>query len=66
MEKLSNVRSSLTQDYVCDFCIMAIKTSFTKSMSFGDIIDKFAEAKCRKTPIVKHIICRSLFSVALS
>ena len=41
-------RSSLTQDHVCDFCIMAIEKSFTKSMSFEDIIDKFAAAKCRK------------------
>ena len=42
------LRSSLTQDYVCDFCITAIEKSFTKSMSFEDIIDKFAAAKCRK------------------
>ena len=42
------LRSSLTQDHVCDFCIMAIEKSFTKSMSFEDIIDKFAAAKCRK------------------
>ena len=42
------LRSSLTQDHVCDFCMMAIEKSFTKSMSFEDIIDKFAAAKCRK------------------
>ena len=42
------LRSSLTQDHVCDFCITAIEKSFTKSMSFKDIIDKFAAAKCRK------------------
>ena len=28
------LRFSLTQDHVCDFCIMAIEKSFTKSMSF--------------------------------
>ena len=37
------LRSSLTQDHVC---IIAIEKSFTKSMSFEDIIDKFAAAKC--------------------
>ena len=42
------LRSSLTLDHVCDFCIIAIEKSFTKSMSFEDIIDKFAAAKCRK------------------
>ena len=42
------LRASLTQDHVCDFCIMAIEKSFTKSMSFEGIIDKFAAAKCRK------------------
>ena len=42
------LRSSLTQDYVCDFCMMAIETSSTKSMNFKDIIDKFAAAKCQK------------------
>ena len=42
------LHSSLTQDHVCDFYIMAIEKSFTKSMSFEDIIDKFAAAKCRK------------------
>ena len=42
------LRSSLTQDHVCDFCIVAIEKSFTKSMSFEDIIDEFAAAKCRK------------------
>ena len=42
------LRSSLTQDHVCDFRIMAIEKSFTKSMSFEDIIDKFAAAKCQK------------------
>ena len=42
------LRSSLTQDHVCDFCIMAMEKSFTKSMCFQDIIDKFAAAKCRK------------------
>ena len=40
----SYLRSSLTQDHVYDFCIMAIEKSFTKSISF----DKFAAAKCRK------------------
>ena len=39
------LRSSLTPDHVCDF---RIKKSFTKSMSFENIIDKFAAAKCRK------------------
>ena len=42
------LRSSLTQNHVCDFCIMTIEKSLTKSMSFEDIIDKFAAAKCRK------------------
>ena len=42
------LRSSLTQDHVCDFCIMAIEKIFTKSMSFEDITDKFSAAKCRK------------------
>ena len=42
------LRSSLTQDHVCDFCIMAVEKSFTKSMSFENIIDKFAAAKSRK------------------
>ena len=42
------LRSSLTQDHVYGFCIMVIKKSFTKSISFEDIIDKFAAAKCRK------------------
>ena len=42
------LRSSLTQDHVCDFCIMVIEKSFSKSMSFEDIIDKFAAAKYRK------------------
>ena len=45
------LRSSLTQDHDRNFCIMAIEKSFTKSMSFEDIIDKFAEAKCRKHPL---------------
>ena len=44
----SYLRSSLAQDHVCDFCIMAIEKSFTKAMSFEDIIDKFAAVKCRK------------------
>ena len=49
LKKVKNyLRSSLTQDHVCDFCIMTIEKSFTKSMSFEDIIDKFAAAKCRK------------------
>ena len=42
------LRSSQMQNHVCDFCIVAIEKSFTKSMSFEDIIDKFAAAKCRK------------------
>ena len=42
------LRTSLTPDHVCDFCILAIEKRFTKSMSFEDIIDKFAAAKCRK------------------
>ena len=49
--------SSLTQDHVCDFCIMAIEKSFTKPISFEDIIDKFAAAKCRKhqfAPLMKQ------------
>ena len=33
---------------VCDICIMAIEKCFAKSMSFEDIIDKFAAAKSRK------------------
>ena len=45
------LRSSLTQNHVCDFCITAIEKSFTKSMSFEGIIDKFAVAKCRKHPL---------------
>ena len=36
------LHSSLMQDHVCDFCIMAIEKSFSKFMSFGDIIDKFS------------------------
>ena len=42
------LRSSLTPDHVCDFCIIAIEKRFTKSMSFEDIFDKFTAAKCRK------------------
>ena len=42
------LRSSLTQDHVCEFCIMASEKSFTKSMSFEDIVDYFAVSKCRK------------------
>ena len=42
------LRSSLTQDRFRDFCIMAIEKSFTKSMTFENIMDKFAAAKCRK------------------
>ena len=42
------LRSSQMQDHVCDFCIVAIEKRFTKSMSFEDIIDEFAAAKCRK------------------
>ena len=42
------LRSSLTPDHVCDFYIIAIEKRFTKSMSFENIIDKFAAAKCRK------------------
>ena len=42
------LRSSLTPDHVCDFCIVAIEKRFTKYMSSEDIIDKFAAAKCRK------------------
>ena len=49
LKKVKNyLCSSLTQDQVCDFCIMAIEKIFTKSMSFENIIDKFAAAKCRK------------------
>ena len=51
------LRSSLTQDYVCDFCI---KKSFTKSMSFEDIIDKFPAAKYQKHRL-QYIICLSFF-----
>ena len=54
------LRSSLTQDHVCDFCIMAIEKSFTKSMSFEEIIDKFSAAKAENTS------CLSFFCVALS
>ena len=42
------LRSFLTPNHVCDFCIIAIEKRFTKSMSFEDIIDKFPAAKCRK------------------
>ena len=45
------LRSSLTQNHVCDFCILAIEKSFTKCISFEDIVDKFAAAKCRKYPL---------------
>ena len=49
LKKVKNyLRSSLTPDHVCDFCIIAIEKRFTKSMSLEDIIDKFAAAKCRK------------------
>ena len=49
LKKMKNyLCSSLTQDHICDFCIMAIEKSFTKSMSFENTIDKFAVAKCRK------------------
>ena len=45
LKKVKNyLRSSLTQDHVCDFCIIAIEKSFTKSMSF----EEFAAAKCQK------------------
>ena len=42
------LRSSMTQDRVCDYRILAIEKSFAKSMSFENIIDKFSAAKCRK------------------
>ena len=42
------LRSSLTPDHICDFCIVAIEKRFTKSMRFENIVDKFAAAKCRK------------------
>ena len=42
------LRSFLMQDHVYDFSTVAIEKSFTKSMSFKDIVDKFAAAKCRK------------------
>ena len=45
-EKLPALISDAKQ--VCDFPIVAIEKRFTKSMSFEDIIDKFAAAKCRK------------------
>ena len=49
LKRMKNyLRSSLRQDHVCHFCIIAIEKGFTKSMSFEDIIDKFAAAKCRK------------------
>ena len=54
------LRSSLTQDHVCDFCTMAIEKSFTKSVSFEGIIDKFAAAKCRKHQL-QYIICLNFF-----
>ena len=54
--------SSLTQDHVCDFCIVAIEKSFTKSMSFEDIIDKFAAAKCSCNTLFALVF----FGVALS
>ena len=48
------LRSSLTQDCVCDFCIMAIEKSFTKSMSFENTIDKFCSSEMPKSPVVTH------------
>ena len=42
------LRLFLKQDYICDFCTMTIEKSFTKPLSFDDIIDKFAAAKYRK------------------
>ena len=42
------LRSYLTPDHVCDFCIIATQKRFTTSMSLEDIIDKFAAAKCQK------------------
>ena len=45
LKKVKNyLRSSVTLDHVCDFCIMAIEKSFTKSMS----CEEFAAAKCQK------------------
>ena len=55
--------SSLTQDHVCDFCIMAIEKIFTKSMSFENIIDKFAAAKCRKHQLPWLFLCGTLCAV---
>ena len=54
------LRLSLTQNHVCDFCIMAIEKSFTKSISFEDIIDKFAAAKCRKYQLPWLFLCCTL------
>ena len=42
---------SVTQDHVRNFCIIAIEKSFTKCMSFENIVDKFAAGKCRKYPL---------------
>ena len=42
------LRLSLTQDHVCEICIIAVEKSFTKSMTFEDIIDEFEPEKCRK------------------
>ena len=54
------LRSSLTQDHVCDFCIMAIEKSFTKSVSFEEIINKFVAAKCRKHQLPRLLLCCTL------
>ena len=42
------LRSSLTQEHACDFCILTIEKTFTKSLSFDKIADAFAAAKSRK------------------
>ena len=55
------LRSSLTLNHVCDFCIKAIEKSFTKSISFEDIL--LINLQQRNA---KNTSCLSFFCVAPS
>ena len=54
------LRSSLTPDHVCDFCIMAIEKSFTKSMSLRILLINLQQRNAENTS------CLSFFCVAPS
>ena len=59
------LRSSLTQDHVCDFCIMAIEKSFTKSMSFRILLIKLQQRNAENTSC-NTLSALAFFCVALS